>query len=857
MLYIQQNATNNLFVLASEFKTLNNPTYLFRLQNSQGMDVHTFIPENISSTYPSVYASKYDVFSFTTYKNQPQNLIFSASSPVNLHLTNENQYWLGVYEQVSPTNLNPQFALEKLYTSLAFIFVDDTNEYYTGNTANTANNVIYYNVPATPQPTTSPTPTNTPTPSITPSITASPSSTPTSTPTTTPTKTPTNTPTNTPSETPTNTPTKTSTATPTMTSTPTTTPSITPTNTNTPTTSPTQTNTPSPSGSPGASATPTPTNTATPTETPTNTPTQSPSSTPTNTPTETPTNTPTETPTNTPTPSITATQTPTETPTNTPTLTATPSMTPSETPTQTPTETPTNTPTPSITPTETPTNTPTETPTNTPTTTITATQTPTETPTNTPTPTQTPTSTIPSVSPSPTETPTNTPTQTPTNTQTPTMTPSPSGGGFNCEWDSITDCWVCNANQWNQCQPVPPYSPTPTPSITPSTTPTLTPTPTNTQTPTNTPTSTQTPTPTITPSSSPIPPLVFLVGSGATQSDACSDVCYFNVYAQDLGNCAGCAPLTCWACLSTGQQVYLDSNLTIPVPTGYYSNQMATDNFGVWYIVGGFPQPAGFSGCGALQPDNNAETYLAAVLAAGGTLDCNISGATIDLFAGLKSSGIWNKLNVFYPILGGVAASTAINAKSPGVFNITWNGSVVFNPSYVQSTGVSGWGNTGWDEFNDGAALADNISYGLYTISDQNESASQTGDMGAENGTYRTRMNIRSFGNFGGFAQQNYFTPGLSASNAPSNGFNLFQRTSVADMAAYRNNVLIGSLNTSASAGRVNQDVFVMCYSISGAPSNRTTRQYNWFHIGQSLTAGERSTLNTLITNFNTALGRL
>ena len=247
MLYIQQNATNNLFVLASEFKTLNNPTYLFRLQNSQGMDVHTFIPENISSTYPSVYASKYDVFSFTTYKNQPQNLIFSAGSPVNLHLTNENQYWLGVYEQVSPTNLNPQFALEKLYTSLAFIFVDDTNEYYTGNTANTANNVIYYNVPATPQPTISPTATNTPTPSITPSITASPSSTPTGTPTNTPTKSPTQTPSITPSITPTNTPsvspTKTPTATPTMTSTPTMTPTTTPTEslTPTPTKTPTQT----------------------------------------------------------------------------------------------------------------------------------------------------------------------------------------------------------------------------------------------------------------------------------------------------------------------------------------------------------------------------------------------------------------------------------------------------------------------------------------------------------------------------------------------------------------------------------------------------------------------------------------
>lgn len=852
MIYIQQNTTNEIFVNVSEFKTLPTPYYLWRLQNTQTREIISFIPQNITSTYPSFYANKYDVFSFNTFLSGATNFIYSGASPVNLNLTANNEYWLGIYETpVLSTNIN--YVGEKLLTSLAFIFVQETSDVYTGNSQNFANNVIYNPnatpIPPTPSPTASitPSPTKTPTntPSITPSITNSPTPSITASPTTTPTKTPTNTPsitpTNTPSVSPTKTPTNTPTATPTMTSTPTTTPSITPTNTITPTTSitptntPTQTNTPTPSGSPGASATPTPSNTATPTQTPTNTPTESPTQTPTYTPTNTPSITPTNTPTTTPTESV------------SPTPTA--SITPTQTPTGTNTPTPTNTPTESLTPT------PTITPTNTQTPTQTATNTPTTTPTETPTQTPTPSSSSPSVSPSPTETPTqtptetptNTPTQTPTNTTTPTMTPSPSNVGFNCEWDSITDCFVCNANDWNECQPVPPYSPTPTPSMTASPTPT----------PTTTSTNTPTPTPTITPSSSPLPPLVFLVGSGATQSDACLDVCYFNVYAQDLGNCSGCLPFTCWACLTTSQQVYLDSALTIPVPTGYYSNQQSPNNFTTWYIVGGFPQPAGFSSCGANQPDNDAEIYLASVLAAGGTLDCNISGATIDLFAGLKSSGIWDKLNVFYPILGGTAASTAINAKSPGSFNITWNGSVVFNTSYVQSTGVSGYGNTGWDEVNNGPSVAENISYGLYTTTDQGENASQVGDMGAENGTYRTRMNIRQSGNFVGYAQQTYFTSALSSSNAVSSGFTLFQRTSVADMAAYRNNVLIGSTNSIPSSQRVNQDVFVMCYSISGAPSNRTTRRYNWFHIGQSFTAGERSTLNTLITNFNTALNRL
>jgi hypothetical protein len=92
---------------------------------------------------------------------------------------------------------------------------------------------------------------------------------------------------------------------------------------------------------------------------------------------------------------------------------------------------------------------------------------------------------------------------------------------------------------------------------------------------------------------------MFLVSSGATQEDACGQGPSFYVYAQDLGNCQGCldSGVTCWACLSTGQQVFADPQLTIPVATGYYSNETSSNTFNTWYIVGGFPQGAGFSGC--------------------------------------------------------------------------------------------------------------------------------------------------------------------------------------------------------------------------------------------------------------------
>jgi hypothetical protein len=99
----------------------------------------------------------------------------------------------------------------------------------------------------------------------------------------------------------------------------------------------------------------------------------------------------------------------------------------------------------------------------------------------------------------------------------------------------------------------------------------------------------------------PIPPgvLQFSVAYGNTKDEACSNLLTgttINVYAQDLGNCVGC--LNCWPCLTTLQQVYLDSGLTIIVPDGYYANdQTGSGNNAAWYIVGGFPQPAGYMGC--------------------------------------------------------------------------------------------------------------------------------------------------------------------------------------------------------------------------------------------------------------------
>ena len=72
--------------------------------------------------------------------------------------------------------------------------------------------------------------------------------------------------------------------------------------------------------------------------------------------------------------------------------------------------------------------------------------------------------------------------------------------------------------------------------------------------------------------------------------------------------------------------------------------------------------------------DADANTYIAAVTAAGGTLSGAEETAIQDFYVGLKADGIYSKMYAMYPFLGGVADSNKINATNPGTNDLTFTG---------------------------------------------------------------------------------------------------------------------------------------------------------------------------------------
>ena len=99
--------------------------------------------------------------------------------------------------------------------------------------------------------------------------------------------------------------------------------------------------------------------------------------------------------------------------------------------------------------------------------------------------------------------------------------------------------------------------------------------------------------------SQPLKPLRFTAKSGPTAYDACWNGSTLLIYAADLGVCGCNYPnQSCWPCLNTAQNIYLDSNLTTIAPNAYYSVFQPEYGIGsIWQISGGKPQNGQSVGC--------------------------------------------------------------------------------------------------------------------------------------------------------------------------------------------------------------------------------------------------------------------
>jgi hypothetical protein len=99
MLHFKQNDLNSCDVTVSNESELNNPNYLWCLTNLDSNVKKYFIPYNATVAN----ATRFDTFTFSTNRLEPE--VFTGST-CNIHLA-QGQYRYTIYDQISPTNLNP------------------------------------------------------------------------------------------------------------------------------------------------------------------------------------------------------------------------------------------------------------------------------------------------------------------------------------------------------------------------------------------------------------------------------------------------------------------------------------------------------------------------------------------------------------------------------------------------------------------------------------------------------------------------------------------------------------------------------------------------------------------------------
>lgn len=90
--------------------------------------------------------------------------------------------------------------------------------------------------------------------------------------------------------------------------------------------------------------------------------------------------------------------------------------------------------------------------------------------------------------------------------------------------------------------------------------------------------------------------------------------------------------------------------------------------------------------------DPDAQAYINAA----GITDDTQKDAVNGLIINLKTHGIWGTLYAMYPILGGSSASHAVNAKSPGTYDLNFSNGWTHSSTGAYSNGVDGqgWANT-------------------------------------------------------------------------------------------------------------------------------------------------------------------
>jgi len=258
----------------------------------------------------------------------------------------------------------------------------------------------------------------------------------------------------------------------------------------------------------------------------------------------------------------------------------------------------------------------------------------------------------------------------------------------------------------------------------------------------------------------------------------------------------------------------------------------------------------------------NFNTYAQNFIAITGITASDQQSAIYQLSYDLVNTGLMNKMKAVYPFVGGNATSHQFNLKDPrdadAAFRLNFVGGWTHSSTGAFPNGSTGYATTFMNALGNLSSTQVHASAYIRTTG--------AGSNAITNSSCALGCNIGATNNFiqlvaaaSWFAGNGTTTQGgtVFTSTTNSQGFWIGSKTDTSTRFGFRNGVLNTAVTTlSDTTANANATILIGARNNTTTPSLFSNREISFISIGDSLTQAECSVLNTIITTFQTTLGR-
>ena len=251
-----------------------------------------------------------------------------------------------------------------------------------------------------------------------------------------------------------------------------------------------------------------------------------------------------------------------------------------------------------------------------------------------------------------------------------------------------------------------------------------------------------------------------------------------------------------------------------------------------------------------IDTDSDAFNFLTAA----GITNTTQRNAINKLVIDLKYYGLWTKQRAIYPVVGGIAASHAVNLKTPGTYNLTFTAGWTHSSTGMTPNGTSDYANT---NLIPSTALSLNSTHLSY-YSRTNSIGSNM--FGVSNSSQGFILQGAIYGN--NAAQSNFDCYNaslgriLGSTVADSRGFGVFTRSASNSSKIFWNNSQVGSITTTGGGLPSTFNLVFSARNSNGTIDNFDNKQCAFFSIGDGLTDTDALNFYNIVQRYQTNLSR-